>query len=150
MRAVIQRVRSGSVVIEGFETQTIGRGFVILLGICPEDTEDDIDWLVKKIVQMRIFEDDEGKMNRALADVQGDILLVSQFTLMASTKKGNRPSFNAAAAPSIAIPLYESCIRAFEHTLGKPIKTGQFGAQMSVAIYNDGPVTILLDSQVKE
>ena len=106
MRAVIQRVRSGSVTIEGIEPQTISRGFVILLGICPEDTDDDIDWLVKKIIGMRIFADDDGKMNRAIADVQGDILLVSQFTLFASTKKGNRPSFNAAAEPSVAIPLY--------------------------------------------
>ena len=150
MRAVIQRVRSGSVAIEGFETQTVGKGFVILLGICPEDTEDDIDWLVKKIVQMRIFEDDEGKMNRALADVQGDILLVSQFTLFASTKKGNRPSFNAAAEPSIATPLYECCIRKLSEALGKPIKTGQFGADMQVEIHNDGPVTIIIDTKVKE
>ena len=150
MRAVIQRVRSGSVAIEGFETQIVGKGFVILLGICPEDTEGDIDWLVKKIVQMRIFEDDEGKMNRALADVQGDILLVSQFTLFASTKKGNRPSFNAAAEPSIAIPLYECCIRKLSESLGKPIKTGQFGADMQVEIHNDGPVTIIIDTKVKE
>ena len=150
MRAVIQRVRSGSVAIEGIEPQTIGRGFVILLGICPEDTDDDIDWLVKKIIGMRIFADDDGKMNRAIADVQGDILLVSQFTLFASTKKGNRPSFNAAAEPSVAIPLYERCIRTLIDALGKPIKTGQFGADMQVDIHNDGPVTILIDTKVKE
>ena len=150
MRAVIQRVRSGSVVIEGFEPQAIGMGFVILLGICPEDTEDDINWLIKKIVQMRIFEDDEGKMNRALADVQGDILLISQFTLFASTKKGNRPSFNAAAEPAIAIPLYQRCISKLSEALGKPIKTGQFGADMQVEIHNDGPVTIIIDTKAKE
>lgn len=150
MRAVIQRVSSASVSIEGCDTRSIGRGFVILLGIAPNDTEADIKWLVKKTVNLRVFEDKAGKMNDSLPDINGDMLLVSQFTLMASTKKGNRPSFNAAAAPSIAIPLYESCIRAFEHTLGKPIKTGQFGTQMSVAIHNDGPVTILLDSQAKE
>lgn len=150
MRAVIQRVRSGSVVIEGFEPQTIGKGFVVLLGICPEDTEDDINWLIKKIVQIRIFEDDEGKMNRALADVQGDILLISQFTLFASTKKGNRPSFNAAAEPAIAIPLYQRCITKLSEALGKPIKTGQFGADMQVEIYNDGPVTIIIDTKAKE
>ena len=150
MRAVIQRVRSGSVAIEGFETQTVGKGFVILLGICPEDTEDDIDWLVKKIVQMRNFEDHEGKMNRSLAEVQRDILQVSQFTLFASTKKGNRPSCNAAAEPSIAIPLYECCIRKLSEALGKPIKTGQFGADMQVEIHNDGPVTIIIDTKVKE
>jgi len=150
MRAVIQRVSSASVSIEGCDTRSIGRGFVILLGIAPNDTQADIEWLVKKTVNLRVFEDKAGKMNDSLPDINGEILLVSQFTLMASTKKGNRPSFNAAAAPSVAVPLYESCIRAFEHTLGKPIKTGQFGTQMSVAIHNDGPVTILLDSQAKE
>jgi len=150
MRAVIQRVRSGSVTVKGFEPQRIGRGFVILLGVCPEDSEADIDWLTKKIIQMRIFEDDAGKMNRSLADVQGDILLVSQFTLFASTKKGNRPSFNAAADPSIAVPLYECCIQKLNELIGKPIKTGQFGADMQVEIHNDGPVTILIDTKVKE
>jgi len=150
MRAVIQRVRSGSVAIEGVETQTIGRGFVILLGVCPEDTEADIEWLVKKIVQLRIFEDEAGKMNLSLPDVQGDILLVSQFTLFASTKKGNRPSFNAAAEPAIAIPLYERCIAMLSEALGKPVKTGRFGADMQVEIHNDGPVTILIDTKVKE
>ena len=150
MRAVIQRVSSASVSIEGRDTRSIGKGFVILLGIAPNDIQADIEWLVKKTVNLRVFEDKAGKMNDSLPDINGEILLVSQFTLMASTKKGNRPSFNAAAAPSVAVPLYESCIRAFEHTLGKPIKTGQFGTQMSVAIHNDGPVTILLDSQAKE
>ncbi|MGP1454455.1 MAG: D-aminoacyl-tRNA deacylase [Treponema sp.] len=150
MRAVIQRVSSASVSIEGSDTRSIEKGIVILLGIAPNDTEADIEWLVKKTTNLRVFEDKAGKMNDSLLDISGDILLVSQFTLMASTKKGHRPSFNAAATPSIAIPLYESCIRAFEHTLGKPIKTGQFGAHMNVAIHNDGPVTILLDSQAKE
>ena len=134
MRAVIQRVSSASVNIKDRDTQSIEKGFVMLLGIAPNDTQADIEWLVKKTVNLRVFEDKAGKMNNSLLDISGEILLVSQFTLMASTKKGNRPSFNAAAAPSIAIPLYESCIRTFEHTLGKPIKTGQFGAQMNVAI----------------
>ncbi|MEL3907167.1 MAG: D-aminoacyl-tRNA deacylase [Treponema sp.] len=150
MRAVIQRVVSGSVSIQGLDTQSIGKGFVILLGICPEDTEDDIEWLVKKIVQLRIFEDEQGKMNRCILDVQGDILLVSQFTLFASTKKGNRPSFNAAAEPAIAVPLYECCIKKMSAALGKAVKTGQFGADMQVEIHNDGPVTILIDTKVKE
>lgn len=150
MRAVIQRVRSGSVAIEGFETQCIGKGFVVLLGVCPEDIDEDIQWLAKKIVQMRIFEDEAGKMNLSLSDVQGDILLVSQFTLFASTKKGNRPSFDAAARPSIAVPLYERFISTLSNLLGKPVKTGQFGADMQVEIHNDGPITILIDTKVKE
>lgn len=150
MRAVIQRVKSGSVAIEGFETQTIGKGFVVLLGISPDDTDDDSEWLAKKIVNMRVFEDDAGKMNLSLADVQGEILLVSQFTLFASTKKGNRPSFDAAAHPSIAIPLYERFIATLTSLFGKPIKTGQFGADMQVEIHNDGPITILIDTKVKE
>ena len=150
MRAVIQRVKYGSVSIEGFETQIIGKGVVVLLGVCPEDSETDVEWLVKKIVQLRIFEDEKGKMNRSIAEVQGDILLISQFTLFASTKKGNRPSFNAAAEPIIAIPLYERCIRKLTETLGKPVKTGRFGADMQVEIHNDGPVTILIDTKVKE
>lgn len=150
MRAVIQRVKYGSVSIEGFETQIIGKGVVVLLGVCPEDSEADVEWLVKKIVQLRIFEDEKGKMNRSIAEVQGDILLISQFTLFASTKKGNRPSFNAAAEPIIAIPLYERCIRKLTETLGKPVKTGRFGADMQVEIHNDGPVTILIDTKVKE
>ena len=150
MRAVIQRVKYGSVSIEGFETQIIGKGVVVLLGVCPEDSEADVEWLVKKIVQLRIFEDEKGKMNRSIAEVQGDILLISQFTLFASTKKGNSPSFNAAAEPIIAIPLYERCIRKLTETLGKPVKTGRFGADMQVEIHNDGPVTILIDTKVKE
>lgn len=150
MRAVIQRVKYGSVSIEGFETQIIGKGVVVLLGVCPEDSEADVEWLVKKIVQLRIFEDEKGKMNRSIAEVQGDILLISQFTLFASTRKGNRPSFNAAAEPIIAIPLYERCIRKLTETLGKPVKTGRFGADMQVEIHNDGPVTILIDTKVKE
>ncbi len=150
MRAVIQRVLSGSVAIEGFPKQSIGKGFVILLGICPLDTEEDIDWLVKKIINLRVFEDEQKKMNNAIAEVNGDILLVSQFTLFASTRKGNRPSFNAAADPSIAVPLYEKCIEKLQNALGKPVKTGQFGADMQVEIHNDGPVTILMDTKVKE
>lgn len=150
MRAVIQRVKSGSVAIEGYETQTIGKGFVVLLGVSPDDTDEDGRWLAKKIVNMRVFEDDAGKMNLSLADVNGEILLVSQFTLFASTKKGNRPSFDAAAQPSIAIPLYERFIATLTSLFGKLIKTGQFGADMQVEIHNDGPITILIDTKVKE
>lgn len=150
MRAVIQRVTSGCVSIDGFETQSIGRGFVILLGVCPEDSGQDIDWLVKKIVQLRIFEDENKKMQYSILDVQGEILLVSQFTLFASTRKGNRPSFNAAAEPAVAVPLYEQCIARLSAALGKPVKTGRFGADMHVEIHNDGPVTILVDTKIKE
>lgn len=125
----------------------IGKGLLILLGITHSDTADDIAWLSKKLVQMRIFGDAEGKMNLALSDVGGDILLISQFTLHASTKKGNRPSFIGAARPEVAVPLYGQMISALEKELGKPIQTGEFGADMKVALVNDGPVTIVVDSR---
>ncbi|CEM60847.1 D-tyrosyl-tRNA(Tyr) deacylase [Treponema phagedenis] len=150
MRAVIQRVTSGAIAIDKKERGRIGQGFVILLGIAPSDTDADIDWLVKKISALRVFDDAEGKMNLSIQDITGEILLVSQFTLFASSKKGNRPSFNFAADPSIAIPLYEKMISALEKALGKPIQTGVFGANMQIEIHNDGPVTILLDSKVRE
>ncbi|MGP1577299.1 MAG: D-aminoacyl-tRNA deacylase [Treponema sp.] len=150
MRAVIQRVTSASVSIHGIPPQSITTGLVILLGIAGDDTADDIDRLVKKIVHLRIFEDEQKKMNKSLLDIKGDVLLVSQFTLFASTKKGNRPSFSNAAEPVIALPLYEQCIQHLTAVLGKPVKTGQFGADMQVEIHNDGPVTLILDTKAME
>ena len=147
MIAVIQRVKNASVTIEGKLHSEIGVGLLVLLGIGQDDTQEDIDWLAKKIAQMRIFSDSEQKMNLSVQDVGGDILLVSQFTLFASTKKGNRPSFIEAARPEIAIPLYEKSIAIFSQELGKPIQTGEFGADMQVNLLNDGPVTIIIDSK---
>jgi len=147
MIAVIQRVSQASVTIDNQIKGQIGTGFLILLGITHTDTREDIDWLSRKIVGMRIFSDEEGKMNLDLAVVGGDILLISQFTLHASTKKGNRPSFIEAARPEVAIPLYEAMIAQLSAELGKPIQTGEFGADMKVALLNDGPVTILIDSK---
>lgn len=147
MIAVIQRVSQASVQIEGIIKSSIATGFLVLLGITHTDTTEDIEWLSKKMVNMRIFSDTEGKMNIALPEVNGDILLISQFTLHASTKKGNRPSFIEAARPEIAIPLYEQMIEALEKELGKKIYTGVFGADMKVSLTNDGPVTILIDSK---
>ena len=147
MLAVIQRVSEASVAIEGKITSSISNGYLILLGITHHDTDEDIDWLCKKIVSMRIFGDAEGKMNLSIKEVEGEILLVSQFTLHASTKKGNRPSFIDAARPEVAIPLYEKFILKTETELGKPVSTGVFGADMKVALINDGPVTIIIDSK---
>ena len=147
MLAVLQRVSEASVTIEGAVKGKIGKGLLILLGITHNDTTEDIDWLAKKLVNMRIFGDAEGKMNLALSDVGGNILLISQFTLHASTKKGNRPSFIEAARPETAVPLYEATIKALEKELGKPIQTGEFGADMKVSLLNDGPVTIIIDSK---
>ncbi|MCS6795272.1 MAG: D-aminoacyl-tRNA deacylase [Raineya sp.] len=150
MIAVIQRVQNASVSIEGKVKSAIGVGLVVLLGIGNDDTLEDVTWLAKKIVQMRIFADSEEKMNLSLQDINGDILLVSQFTLLASTKKGNRPSFVEAARPEVAIPLYEKAIEIFSQELGKPIQTGEFGANMQVSLCNDGPVTIIIDSKNKK
>ncbi|MBL7766485.1 MAG: D-tyrosyl-tRNA(Tyr) deacylase [Chitinophagaceae bacterium] len=147
MRAVIQRVSSASVSIEGLIHASIPRGFMVLLGIENTDTLEDIEWLSGKISQMRIFNDEQGLMNLSLKDVNGSLLLVSQFTLHASTKKGNRPSFIQAARPEQAIPLYESMVRQLEKDLGQPISTGIFGADMQVELINDGPVTIIIDSK---
>jgi D-tyrosyl-tRNA(Tyr) deacylase len=147
MIAVIQRVSEASVKIEGKIKSEIGLGLMILLGIEDADTEEDIEWLSKKMVNLRIFPDDQEVMNRSLLDVGGDILLISQFTLHASTKKGNRPSYIKAAKPPIAIPLYEKMIQALEIELGKKIGTGEFGADMKVALINDGPVTITIDTK---
>ncbi|RZM08625.1 MAG: D-tyrosyl-tRNA(Tyr) deacylase [Pedobacter sp.] len=147
MIAVIQRVSQASVTIDNQVKGQIGTGFLILLGITHTDILADIDWLSRKIVGMRIFSDEEGKMNLDLAAVGGDILLISQFTLHASTKKGNRPSFIEAARPEVAIPLYEAMIAQLSAELEKPIQTGEFGADMKVSLLNDGPVTILIDSK---
>lgn len=147
MIAVIQRVSEASVKIEGKIKSEIGLGLMVLLGIEDADTEEDIEWLSKKIVNLRIFPDDQEVMNRSLLDVGGDILLISQFTLHASTKKGNRPSYIKAAKPPVAIPLYEKMILALEMELGKKIGTGEFGADMKVALINDGPVTITIDTK---
>jgi D-tyrosyl-tRNA(Tyr) deacylase len=150
MRAVIQRVIEANVRINGEIKDAIGTGFMVLLGIEHDDTIDDIEWLSNKIVHMRIFSDSNGLMNLALNDVNGDILLISQFTLHSSTKKGNRPSFLQAAKPTIAIPLYEKMIAQLERDLGKKIGVGLFGADMKVALVNDGPITILIDSKNKQ
>ena len=150
MRLVIQRVSEASVTIDGEIKSEIGRGLMLLLGIEATDRKEDIEWLVRKTINMRIFPDADGGMNKSLADVNGEVLLVSQFTLYASTKKGNRPSYIKAAKSDISIPLYESFIKTFELELGKEVKTGEFGADMKVALVNDGPVTILMDSKNRE
>jgi len=150
MRAVIQRVSYASVTIEGVVKSKIDTGLLVLLGIEPTDTQEDIDWLCRKIAQMRIFNDDQGVMNKSVMDVAGDLIVVSQFPLPASTKKGNRPSYIKAAKPDIAIPLYEQFVKSLEHTVGKSVGTGEFGADMKVELLNDGPVTIIIDSKNKE
>ncbi len=150
MRLVIQRVSSASVTIEEKLNGAIGKGLMVLVGIEDADTQEDIEWLAGKLVNLRIFNDEAGVMNCSIKEVNGDILLVSQFTLHASTKKGNRPSYIKASKPPIAVPLYEAMISAIETQLGKKIQTGIFGADMKVALVNDGPVTILMDSKNKE
>ena len=147
MRAVIQRVSKASVTVEGKEISAIEQGVLILIGIENEDTQDDIDWLTNKIVNLRIFNDDDGVMNMSLLATNGDAIVVSQFTLHASTKKGNRPSYIKAARPEVAIPLYEAFIRTMESKMGKKVGTGIFGADMKVELLNDGPVTILIDTK---
>ena len=149
MRVVIQRVTKASVTIEKQLNAEIGLGLLVLVGIEDEDTSEDIDWLCRKIVNMRIFNDKDDVMNNSLIDVNGDAIIVSQFTLHASTKKGNRPSYIKAAKPDIAIPLYEKFIETFQNQLGKKVGTGKFGADMKVELLNDGPVTILIDSKNK-
>lgn len=147
MKAVIQRVSEAAVRIEEEVKGKIGIGFLVLLGIEHTDTDEDIEWLASKIVGLRVMADEEGKMNLDLTNVGGNILLISQFTLHASTKKGNRPSFTEAARPETAIPLYRKMIRKLTEKLGKPIETGEFGADMKVSLTNDGPVTIIIDSK---
>ena len=150
MRAVIQRVSQAEVRINGQTTGVIGQGLMVLLGIEEVDSAEDIDWLSGKIVRLRVFSDEQGVMNRSVQEIGGNILLVSQFTLFASTKKGNRPSYSRAARPELAIPLYEAFIRKLAAALGKPVQTGTFGADMKVSLVNDGPVAILMDSKNRE
>ena len=149
MKAVIQRVKHSSVTIEGEKVASIERGLLILLGVVNEDTSEDIQWLSKKIANLRIFGDENGVMNKSLLDVDGDAIVVSQFTLHASTKKGNRPSYIKAAKPDIAIPLYEQFVKQLEQDIGKTVQTGEFGADMKVELLNDGPVTIIIDTKQK-
>ena len=150
MRAVIQRVAEAKVSIGGALKGAIQHGLVVLLAVEEADTAEDIEWLSGKIVRLRVFDDDNGVMNRSVQETGGGILLVSQFTLFASTKKGNRPSYSRSARPEIAVPLYEQFARRLAQDLGKPIQTGEFGAQMLVSLTNDGPVTIIIDSKMRE
>lgn len=150
MRVVVQRVSEANVTVDGQVIGAIQEGLMVLLGIQNEDNTEDIQWMVNKLVQMRIFDDAEGVMNLSVKDIEGSILLISQFTLYAATKKGNRPSYIAAAKPEIAIPIYEQMIVALNKELGKPIATGQFGADMKVSLLNNGPVTIIIDSKNRE
>jgi len=150
MRVVLQRVSEASVTVEGKKISEIGNGFLILLGIESTDNQSDIDWLIRKIVNMRIFDDRDGKMNLSLLDKNGEALVVSQFTLHASTKKGNRPSFIKAARPELSEPLYESFCESFSRELGRQVGRGIFGAVMEVALINEGPVTINMDSRCRE
>jgi len=147
MRALVQRVREARVNVDGKPVGAIGHGLLALVGIAPDDTPADREWLVRKIVQLRIFDDDAGVMNRSVIDIGGEVLAVSQFTLYASTKKGNRPSYSDAAPPPIAKPRFNEFVAALSAVLGRPVLTGVFGAHMEVALVNDGPVTIWLDSR---
>lgn len=150
MRIVIQRVRHASVTIDGIIKSHIGQGYLILLGIEQNDSGEDIEWLSKKVAGLRIFDDENGVMNKSILDIDGEILVVSQFTLMASTKKGNRPSWFRAATHDISIPLYQEFCKVLSSAIGKEVQTGEFGADMKVELLNDGPVTILMDSKNKE
>lgn len=150
MRAVIQRVTRAAVTIDGQEKAAINGGLLVLLGIEDADGPEDVAWLSAKIVNLRIFNDENGVMNRSVLETGGDILLVSQFTLHASTKKGNRPSYLRASKPDVAVPLYESMVARLQADLGKPVRTGSFGADMKVSLLNDGPVTILIDTKNRE
>jgi D-tyrosyl-tRNA(Tyr) deacylase len=150
MKVVIQRVSKASVTINELKVASIKKGLLILLGIANEDNQEDINWLVRKIINLRIFNDQDGVMNHSLAEIDGNVIVVSQFTLHASTKKGNRPSYIKAAKPEIAIPLYHHFLKTLETALGKKIQTGQFGEDMKVELLNDGPVTISIDSKHKE
>jgi D-tyrosyl-tRNA(Tyr) deacylase len=150
MRALIQRVSEASVTIEGEIKSAIGEGMLVLVGITSDDDLEDIEWLCKKIVQLRIFGDEEGKMNLSVLDIDGELLVISQFTLHASTKKGNRPSYIKAARPEVAIPLYEQFIKQLSFSLGKAVGSGEFGADMKVRLLNDGPVTIWIDSKDRQ
>ena len=150
MRAIIQRVTEASCTVEGQVTGAIDQGFLVLLGVEDADGQEDLDWLAQKIAGMRIFSDENGLMNKSLTDVDGNILLISQFTLFAATKKGNRPGFTRAAKPDKAIPLYESMIKKLSELIGKEVQTGVFGTDMKIRLLNDGPVTISIDTKNKE
>ena len=150
MRAVIQRVKEAKVTIGETIRGSIQNGLVVLLAVEEADTAEDVEWLSGKIVRLRVFDDENGVMNRSLQEVNGEILLISQFTLFASTKKGNRPSYSRSARPELAIPLYERFIAQLKQDLGRPIQTGKFGAKMLVRLSNDGPVTIIIDSKIRE
>jgi D-tyrosyl-tRNA(Tyr) deacylase len=150
MRVVIQRVANSSVSVNGVAVGAIGEGLLVLLAVEPADTEEDVEWLCGKIVRLRIFDDEDGVMNRSVLEVGGEILVVSQFTLFASTKKGNRPSYIRSAGPEIAVPLYERFVSQLSRELGKAVQTGTFGADMQVTLTNSGPVTIIIDSRQRE
>ena len=150
MRVVVQRVSESNVKVSGEVTGKISKGFMVLVSFVDDDTDDDLDWMSNKIINLRIFNDEDGKMNKSLLDVGGDILLISQFTLHGSTKKGNRPSFIKAAKPEYANQMYEKFIEVLENSLGKKIQTGEFGGDMKVSLINDGPTTIIIDSKSKE
>ena len=150
MRIVIQRVSHASVTIEGNVKSAIKKGYLILLGVCEEDTSEDVEWLVRKVIGLRVFEDENGVMNRSIMDVNGEILVISQFTLFASYKKGNRPSWLRAAKHEVSIPLYNEFCTKLSEALGKQVGTGEFGADMKVELLNDGPVTICMDTKSKE
>jgi len=150
MRTVLQRVSKASVTVDGKVISSIGNGLLVLLGIEDADNKDDIDWLANKIMNLRIFNDENDVMNRSVLDIEGDIIVVSQFTLHAQTKKGNRPSYIKAAKPDVAIPMYETFVEVLEQKMGKKVGTGIFGADMKVELLNDGPVTILIDTKNKE
>jgi len=150
MRAVIQRVLRATVTVEGAVTGEVGRGLLVLVGIATDDTNDDIAWLAGKIAQQKLFPDESGRMNLSVTESDGEVLVVSQFTLLASTRKGTKPSWHRAAPPEVAVPIYESFVLKMEEFLGRPVATGKFGAMMEVALVNDGPVTIVLDSRLRE
>lgn len=150
MRVVVQRVAKARVEVAGRVTGEIGPGLMVLLGVAPEDTAEDVEWLAGKLVGLRVFNDADGVMNRSVAEVGGNVLLVSQFTLHASTRKGNRPSYLGAARPEVAVPLYEAMKARLESLLGRPVPTGLFGADMQVYLINDGPVTLIIDSRGRE
>ena len=150
MRIVIQRVKHATVTINGNKKSEIGQGLLVLLGVCEEDTKEDAEWLARKVAALRVFDDSEGVMNRSVLDISGEIMVVSQFTLFASYKKGNRPSWLRAARHEISIPLYEYFCSQVSSLIGKPVATGEFGADMKVELLNDGPVTICMDSKNKE
>lgn len=150
MKAVIQRVSKASVIIDGVKVASINDGLLVLLGIINEDTHEDINWLCNKVANLRIFGDENNVMNKSILEIEGDVIVVSQFTLHANTKKGNRPSYIKAAKPEVAIPLYESFVTQLESIIGKKVQTGKFGADMKVQLVNDGPVTIIIDTKQKQ